>query len=404
MTLLERMERRPAAMTMGCVAVVGGLLALHYGATLHRLGLHDLLRGLFYLPVALAAFVAGWRGGMVTACAAAIGYLPHIPQLAQAGDRVPNNLLELVLLIGVGALIGTFTDAGRRARELAAERGRLAALSEVGLGVMAQAEGPLASIEGQAESLHALAHLGRDLPVEFAAGIIQQQAARVRLLMADLQTLGRSNGRLPGRVDLSALVTGVVTDLDRSPSAEPHVVLGSVAQRVTVESDARVLAWSLRALVFGLLASDPPPRRLEVHLAASEADALLEIRAHFEAAESPDLERSLSAVLGVPATGRHFRQALCISLLAAQGAAIRFPRVAQKDRLVRISFPAARRSSTEVPRSRRDSRAASRGPSRKPSRAKPATQRFDSQPRLPWKAVLSKRTRPLRGLFKREVS
>lgn len=354
MVVLDRFEQHPAAVTMACVAAVGGLLALHYGATLHRLELHDFLRGLFYLPVAMAAMVAGWRGGLLTGGVAAIGYLPHIRQLERAGDRVGNNLLELILLIGVGALVGTFADASRRARALAAERGGLAALSEVGFGVMAQAEGPLASIEGQAESLHFLAHRGKDIPVEFAAGIIQEQAARVRQLMADLHTLGRSSGRHAGRVDLSALVTGVVTDLIRPPVAEPHVVLGPVAECIIVHGEARVIAWSLRALIFGLLASDPPPRSLEVHLAASEREAILGIRVHFGAAEPPDLERSLSAVYGASATDHHFRQALCAQLLTAHGAGIRYQRLAQ-GRMMRISFPVAGRSRARTPRAHRQS-------------------------------------------------
>ncbi len=48
-------ERHARRITAGCLLAVGGLLALHYSTSLGSFGMHDFLRRLFYLPVALAA-------------------------------------------------------------------------------------------------------------------------------------------------------------------------------------------------------------------------------------------------------------------------------------------------------------------------------------------------------------
>src|SRR3990172_10948331 len=148
--IFERHARRITSLSL---AAVGGLLLLHYTMPLDSLGLHDFLRRLFYVPVVLAAIAAGIWGGAVPAAACSAGYLPHVVQLARAGDRVLDHLLELIVLAAVGLLVGAFADSSRQARAAAAERGRLAALGEVGLAVLGQIEGPLTSIEGQAVSL-----------------------------------------------------------------------------------------------------------------------------------------------------------------------------------------------------------------------------------------------------------
>ena len=336
MALFERMERRPAAVTVACVGLIVSLLMLHYGTAIHRLGLHDLMRGLFYLPVAVAAVAAGWRGGVVTASVAGIGYIPHIRQLEQAGDRAVNNGLELALMLAVGALVGAFADASRRSRFLAAERGRMAALGEVGLGMMLQTQRPLAAIEGQAESLRALARRATDLPVEFAARIIQGEAARVGRLMSDLRALGSVDPRRPGSVDLSSLATGIVGDL--AAQAGYRVTLGPVVEGALIHADRRKLAWALRSLLSGLLVTDPPPRRVEVNVTAGEKEAILGIRADFGIDDAPDLQRSLSDVFGVATTDYQFQRALCLHLLIAEGGRVGHERLGRHTRLVRVGF------------------------------------------------------------------
>ncbi len=160
---LGRLERRRFQVLVLCAVAVAVLLFLHYTAALHRLGVHDALRRLFYLPVIVAAIAAGSRGGLSIAGFAVLGFLPHLRQLARTDDRVLDSVFELVLLLVVGALVGAYADASRRARAQAAESGRLAALGETGLALMAQTEGPLAAIEGQADVL-----LGRTVTVRVA--------------------------------------------------------------------------------------------------------------------------------------------------------------------------------------------------------------------------------------------
>ena len=173
---VESLESHRAQLVSLCVVAVSVLLFLHYTAALHQLGLHDVLRRLFYLPVIVAAIVAGRRGGLAVAGFAALGFVPHLRQLARAGDRAMDPVFDLVLLLLVGTLVGAYVDASHRARRKAAERGRLAALGETGLALMAQTEGPLAAIAGQTESLAGMAIHSRSDATAFATRIIGERA------------------------------------------------------------------------------------------------------------------------------------------------------------------------------------------------------------------------------------
>ncbi len=333
------LERRRVALIVLSVGAVGVLLVLHYGTTLHALGLHDLLRRLFYLPVILSAIAAGTQGGLLVAGLASAGFLPHLSQLAGAGDRLLDLVLELLLLLAVGALVGAFADASRRARALAAERGRLVALGETGFALMAQVEGPLAAIDGQAESLAFLADQARDGAVGFAAGVIRDEVARARRLFGDLRGLGAIPDARPTRVDLAWLVSGIVRDIRRAPGTGQRLSLARIAGACSVEADRRVLAFALRALLHGLLEAVRAPGWLEVGvLGDGPGAATIEIGAFTGGAQLPDLERGLTGVFGAGAAEYRFRQVLCLRLLTSLGADVQFHRSSPGEALVRVRF------------------------------------------------------------------
>lgn len=325
-----------------CAAAVAVILVMHYTAALHQLGVHDALRRLFYLPVILAAMAAGSRGGIGIAAFAVIGYLPHLRQLARADSRVMDSAVELVLLLLIGGLVGSYADASRRARAQAAERGRLAALGETGLALMAQTEGPLAAIEGQAEALIAASGTGGRGSVVFAGHVIREEAARARQLLNDLGEIARISEPRRERFEMTPLLERIVRDVASARQDGRRALLIDHPKSCAVEADRRAVAFSLRALIFGLLDSVPPPGWLEVRIAAAPASTPTVELGVFSLGESlPDLEESLTRVFGAGAGEYRFRQVLCIRLLALLGASVHFQRVSPCHSRVMIGFTAA---------------------------------------------------------------
>jgi hypothetical protein len=81
---------------------------LHYatGPELHWL--HDILRRMYYLPIILAAFSCGRRGGMLLTVVVALAYSPHAFTHLMHMDpaHTLEKVLELVLYLVVGGVSG----------------------------------------------------------------------------------------------------------------------------------------------------------------------------------------------------------------------------------------------------------------------------------------------------------
>lgn len=158
---------------------------LHYLTGPEYHWMHDILRRLYYLPIILAAFAQGLRGGLITAACVAAAYAPHafthLMQMDPANTL--EKVLELLLYGVVGGVTGVLVDRERRRqRELATtthqlsqaledqrrtsdqlvRAGRLAALGELVAGIAHELKNPIHSLRGTAEVVDPL--IPRDLP------------------------------------------------------------------------------------------------------------------------------------------------------------------------------------------------------------------------------------------------
>lgn len=88
-----------------------GISLLHYLTPLSRPALHDIYQRLYYLPIILAAFWFGFRGGILSALFVCLVYAPHI--LFQWGNHLSMGMekyLELVLYNVVGGITGLLSE------------------------------------------------------------------------------------------------------------------------------------------------------------------------------------------------------------------------------------------------------------------------------------------------------
>ena len=155
----------------------------HYASSPHLHWLHDVLRRMYYLPILLAAFACGLRGGLLLAIVVTLAYSPHAftHWLHMDPARTLEKVLEVVLYLVVGGVSGMLVDRERRRqRELAdsaaslrealqeqertAEQlirtGRLAALGELVAGIAHEIKNPLHALRGTAEIVD------RDVPLD----------------------------------------------------------------------------------------------------------------------------------------------------------------------------------------------------------------------------------------------
>ena len=113
--------------SMGAVAIVLSLTAisaLHYFTSLHSVVLHEIFKRFYYVPIVVAAVMAGSRGGVATSVLATLLYLPHVVLQWHAWPIEDVDQYGEVLMFNVVAVItGMLADRGD-ARAFRTRRGR----------------------------------------------------------------------------------------------------------------------------------------------------------------------------------------------------------------------------------------------------------------------------------------
>ncbi|OGW61405.1 MAG: hypothetical protein A2V83_01205 [Nitrospirae bacterium RBG_16_64_22] len=166
------------------IAALAAVTAVHWATDPHLGLLHGILGHLYLLPILLASFWFGLKGGVATAVVSALVYAPHLVLLRgeQAhGTLEIYNVLEIVLYLIIGSATGVLAENERRQRAktdealaelrrshdllreqsdalLGAERelrraDRLSALGELAASMAHEVRTPLASIRGAVEIL-----------------------------------------------------------------------------------------------------------------------------------------------------------------------------------------------------------------------------------------------------------
>jgi len=147
------------------VALVAGLVLvfsiLHYMTPASRPILHGVWRKMYFVPILLAAFWFGLRGGLITSVAISVIYLPHvIGQWAHIHTQREDALFDILLYNIVGGLTGFLAAREREQREKLKEAqkellraDRLKLLGELSAGMAHEVRTPLASILGSVNIL-----------------------------------------------------------------------------------------------------------------------------------------------------------------------------------------------------------------------------------------------------------
>lgn len=185
---------------------------LHFLTPTHAIVLHEIYQRLYYLPIIVAAFLFGVRGGLAASIFASIVYLPHI-FLQWHGEHYSyaiNQYAEIILFNVVGGVMGLLGDSSRRSREKAEQTAeelqkayaelrqtfeqllqadRLTSLGELSAAVVHEVRNPLSSIKGAVEILES--GIEENNPKKEFAEIAKKEIERLNLLVEDFLRFAR---------------------------------------------------------------------------------------------------------------------------------------------------------------------------------------------------------------------
>ena len=188
-------RRQPNRVLLGwsSVAVMVALVTFsHYSTAVHIHEAHGIYRRLYYFPIVVGAFLGGRRGGVGTALAVCIFYVPHA--FGYIGfDPAPTleKVLEMVLYVAIGLLTGaqvgrlrsvadSLTNTLREKQILEADlvrTARMAAVGRLSAGLAHEIRNPLASITAAADVL--ADDVDTDDPKGRLVAILRDESARL---------------------------------------------------------------------------------------------------------------------------------------------------------------------------------------------------------------------------------
>ena len=274
------MNRRSTPIAIAVLAAAIILIsALHYLTPVDSMVLHQIYQRTYYIPIILAAFWYGWRGGLGTAALAGLSYLPHIllHWQHQNYEYALNQYAEVALFFAIGAITGWLGDQRRREHERAErinaelqtaygelrttvgqllQAERLSSLAEIASGVVHEVRNPLGAIKGAVEILED--EIPEDSPRREFARIAKVEVERIDKLVHEFLRFARPPKLSKAHADINDLLDSVVQLLDQQAKAAKVVIKRDLAVGLPrVEIDAEQIMQVLLNLAINAVEAMP---------------------------------------------------------------------------------------------------------------------------------------------------
>lgn len=292
----DKTRRRRIAVLLALVAAV---TLLHYATRINLPLLHDFYRRLYYIPIGLAAFWFGVRGGLLTSLLVAVLYLPHIligwHDLAR---EIANQFMEIGVYFMFSGLIGYYSDRERASREILEDSAdhldrsyrelkrqadqiieiegqlrradRLSAMGELSAALTHEIRNPLGSIKGTAEILRDDFPKGH--PKAEFLDILLKETDRLNKVVEDF--LGYARPRTGGEgfetIDAGVLAEETMTLLSAQARKAGVTLEGDPAKGVFVNGSPVQLKQVLLNLILNAVQATPKGKTVKVGVREAE--------------------------------------------------------------------------------------------------------------------------------------
>lgn len=219
------------------VALIGIITILHYSTSVAMGYFHELYKTLYYIPIILAAFHFGIRGGLIAALSISVLYLPHILfQWRGNTEEFVRRLLEIGLYNVAAYIVGRLSEGERSernkyeqvARELQESyeklkrqsetlteveeqlrhSDRLSVLGELAASLAHEVRNPLGSIKGAVEILQD--DYQKEHPNYKFLQILLREVDRLNQVIENFLSLARSRPSQVGEVNVKDAVISMI--------------------------------------------------------------------------------------------------------------------------------------------------------------------------------------------------
>ncbi len=253
--------------------------ALHFLTPIDNLVFHQIYQRLYYIPIILAAFWYGWRGGLGAALFACISYVPHISMhwQHQNYDYALNQYAEIALFFVIGAVTGWLGDQKRREHKRAErinaelqtayadlrqtvgqllQAERLSSLAEIASSVVHEIRNPLGAIKGAVEILED--ELAENSPRREFAQIAKTEVERIDKLVQEFFHFARAKKPDRQPTDMNELIRSVKLLIENQANDQKVILIEDLTENLPlVAVDAEQIKQILLNLAINSLQAMP---------------------------------------------------------------------------------------------------------------------------------------------------
>jgi signal transduction histidine kinase len=264
-----------AALVAGPIALISFFLHFHSPEGLME---HVLGREMYFLPIILAAFWFGLKGGLVASLTVSLLFLPLVLRgNPEAPARQMADFMEMGLFNVIALVLGLMRDRQNRQHIQAQQAKALAAVGQAAATVAHDMKTPLVAIGGFTTQVRR--QLGNSHPASHKLDMVIRQTARLESMVRDMLDFARPLELSQAPVDLAELAAECL-ELAATMAAQRQVELQleDPKPQITPRLDPYRVQQALLNLVTNAVQASPPGSRVTVRLVARYREVRLEVR------------------------------------------------------------------------------------------------------------------------------
>ena len=324
------------------VAAIVVVSFLHYYTLRGPVWLHAFSQCAYYVPVVLAAFWFGWRGGTL---AATLSGLLHVPLIMTApgssNEYGAAQYIEIGMFFLIGGLTGVLSDHERAQRKRVEETAeqlnavnaklqasfeqlrradRLSALGELSAGLAHEIRNPLGALEGAVLILQR-ADLPQETRYEFA-DMAGKEVERLKALLTSFLDFARP--RFPERILIEpALLLESVARLavETAKMANVQIVVETEVKE-SIAVDAEQIKQVLLNLVLNAVQAMPEGGRVVLRSRRDDDSVMLEVTDQGNGIADHNLERIFDPFFTTRANGTGLGLSIAYQIVNGHGGQI----------------------------------------------------------------------------------
>lgn len=170
------------------VAILLSITAGHYLVSAEHHVIHNVLQRLYYIPILLAAYHRGMRGGAIVSTFSAMLYLPHVIYGWEARPEYQvSQLIEIVLFVAIGISAGWLFEQKVRDQRTIRSYEKMAAFGNLSRSIIRSLKKPVRAIRGMLMALEPMSY--QNAALASCIQIIESEIETIENVRNDLISL-----------------------------------------------------------------------------------------------------------------------------------------------------------------------------------------------------------------------